>query len=152
MGRKNEKIFSNKTKLVQKEDKVIDSDGNVVRKYEIKDDRIEDSDTSSMGSDPEQPQRDKKQKIKKTKNSEIDKIEKESDSESGKRTPSPSHSKKGKKGKKGFFSKIFGWFDQKKEIIRTTTRKYGARFARNSMKKESDEKISAAAIAVLAGR
>lgn len=152
MGRKDEKTFANKTKLVEKEDSVIDMDGNVVRKYEIKNDQIEDSDTSSVDSDPEQPQKDIRQQKRKIKRSEIDKIEKQSDNESEKRSSSPSNSKKGKKGKKGFFGKMFGWFDQKKEIIRTTTRKYGARFARRSQKKDTDEKISAAAMAVLAGR
>lgn len=152
MEKNDKKSFANKTKLVEKEEKVIDIDGNVVRKYEMKNAQIEDSDTSSLESDPEEPQQDLKQKKKKIKKSEIDKIEKQSDNESEKRNSSPTGSKKGRKGKKGLFGKVFGWFDQKKEIIRTTTRKYGARFGRRSQKKVTDEKISAAAMAVLCGR
>jgi len=86
--------------------------------------QIEESDTSSMESDSKAPQKEHKQKNRKVKMSEIDQIEKESDNESEKRSSSPTGSKKGRKSKKGCFGNFFRWFDQKRKILRTATRKH----------------------------
>lgn len=100
--------------------------------------RFEESDASSVESDSKAPQNKHKQKNRKVKMSEIDQIEKQSDNESEKRSSAPTGSKKGRKSKKGCFGNFFGWFDQKRKIIRTATRKHGM--------------LSAAGAALLIGR